>query len=155
LDHFLIGREQFLRREYADALGPLDTAVRLDPSQTGAQLLMAVCYYNLEPKRLSEARSSLSVCIRSHPDVVGLYLLRALLYGEEGSQALARMDPERTREAPGLRKQAAAAFEAAEADYASALERGPSDSERYALLVNRGGMFLRAGQLDRSLADFE
>ncbi len=110
MDHFLIGRERFFRREFEEALGSLDTAVRLDPSQTAADLLMAICYYQLEPKRLSESRSSLRVCVRSHPELVGLYLLRALIYGEEGGQALARINPERPGEAPGLRKQADAAF---------------------------------------------
>jgi tetratricopeptide (TPR) repeat protein len=131
LDHFLIGREHCFRRQYGQAIRSLDTAVRLDPNQTAAHLLLAVSYYNHQPKRLSEARTSLSTCIGSHPGLLGLYLLRALIYGEEGN------------------------IDAAEADYASAIERQPGDDYRYALLVNRGAMYLRAGRLDQSLVDLQ
>jgi serine/threonine protein kinase len=155
LDHFLIGREHFQRRELTEAIISLDAAVRLDPDQTAAHLLLALCDYNVQPKRLNEARNSLGICIRAHPELTGLYLLRALFYGEEGNQILARIDPRRPDEEPGLRRQAAAAFEAAENDYDRALRRHPDDDYRYALLVNRGGMALQAGRLDRSRADLE
>ena len=155
LDHFLIGREHFQRRELTEAIISLDAAVRLDPDQTAAHLLLALCDYNVQPKRLNEARNSLGICIRAHPELPGLYLLRALFYGEEGNETLARIDPRRPEEEPGLRRQAAAAFEAAEDDYDRALRRHPDDDYRYALLVNRGGMSLQAGRLDRSRADLD
>ena len=155
LDHYLVGREHYLRREFPEALSALDTAVRLDPDQTGAQLLLALSEYNVRPKRLGEARYNLGAVIHSHPDLPGLYLLRALIQGEEGVQALATVDPQRPGEAEALKQQAAAAFKAAEADYASVLDRQPGADYRHVLLVNRGTMFLQAGQLDRSLADLE
>ena len=78
-------------------------ALQRDLDQTSAHLLLAVCYLNKRPKLLSAARTSLDACIKVNRDMVGLYLLRASIYGEEGSQAQGT--------------EAAAAFDAAEKDY--------------------------------------
>src|SRR5262249_35198248 len=121
LDSFLSGRELAARGRFADAIRLLETAVQRDLEQTSAHLLLAVCYHNQRPPQLSAARTSVNACIRSHPDLVGLYLLRAWIFGEEGSQAQG--------------KEAADAFEAAEADYRRALERKPTDELRYSLLA--------------------
>jgi tetratricopeptide (TPR) repeat protein len=114
--------------------------VALNPSLTVGQILLAVCHYNSEPKRLDEALASLNACLRSHPNLEGLYLLRALVHGERGNRKGSK---------------AAREFEAAEADYRAVLARKPSDDLRYVLLVNRGGMYLQSGQLAESLADLE
>jgi tetratricopeptide (TPR) repeat protein len=140
LDHFLIGRERLSRREWPEAIESLETAVALNPSLTAAQILLAVCHYNSEPKRLDEALASLNPCLRSHPNLEGLYLLRALVHGERGN----RKGPKAARE-----------FEAAESDYRAVLARDPSDDLRYVLLVNRGGMYLQSGRLAESLADLK
>ena len=47
LDYFLNGRELVLRRRFADAVRPLDTALQADPEKTSAHLLLAVCYLNI------------------------------------------------------------------------------------------------------------
>ena len=47
LDHFLIGRERLTRRQWREAIESLETAVALDPDQTAAQLLLAICNYNV------------------------------------------------------------------------------------------------------------
>ena len=73
----------------------------------------------------------------------------------EGNQALAQIVPRHPVEQTALRNQAELAFQAAEQDYAAALERQPTDDFRYVLLVNRGGMYLQAGNFARSLADLE
>ena len=76
---------------------------------------------------LSQARTSLTACIRSHPDLVGLYLMRALVAGEEGNQALekiAKSHPDEA-EAARLRQDAKEAIAAAKADYGQALELKP------------------------------
>jgi serine/threonine protein kinase/lipoprotein NlpI len=148
LDHFLIGRERLSRREWPEAIESLETAVTLNPSLTAAQILLAVCHYNSEPKRLDEALASLNACLRSHPDLPGLYLLRALVHGERGNRL--GLAP-----APEVRKRAVREFELAEADYRSVLARNPSDDLRYVLLVNRGGMYLQSGRLAESLADLK
>ena len=72
---------------------------------------------------------------------MGLYLLRASIFGEEGSQAHG--------------KEAADAFEAAEADYRRALELKPDDDVRYGLLANRGLLRIQSGRLDEAVADLE
>ncbi len=155
LDHFLIGREQMAQRRWIEAIGSLDASLRLDPEQVAARLLLAICDFNVEPRRLGEARDHLNACLRIQPDLVELYLLRARIHGEEGNQALSRIDPARPDARASLRRQAEAAFDAAMADYRDALERLPSDDFRYVLLVNRGGMFLQSGRFAECLADLE
>jgi len=157
LDYFLIGRELTFRRQFADAIRALNTALRHDPDQTSAHLLLAVAHFNLRPKGLSEARTSLSACIRRNPDLVGLYLMRASVDGEEGSLVLGKTASEQAAlpQAPRLPQEAAEAFEAAEDDYRRALELNPSDDLRYALLANRGLLRLRSGRLDQALADLD
>ena len=139
LDYFLQGRELASRREFARAIRSLDRALELDPAQTSAHLVLAFCDLNVQPNRLGEARASLTACIRSHPDLVGLYLLRALVSGEQGIQSDGQA--------------AAESFDAAEADYRRALERKPDDDVRYVLLANRGMMRLRSGRLDEAVID--
>ena len=155
LDHFLIGREQLVSGNWGEAITSLEASLRLDPDQTPAHLLLARAYFNVNPKRLHEAENSLTICIKSHRDILGLYLMRALVEGAEGNQALALIDPRHPAEQSALRKQAGLAFQAAEQDYAAALERQPTDDFRYVLLVNRGGMYLQAGNYARSLTDLE
>ena len=155
LDHFLIGREQLVSGNWTEAIVSLEASLRLDPDQTPAHLLLARAYFNVNPKRLHEAENSLSLCIKSHRDILGLYLMRALVEGAEGNQTLAQDDPRHPTGRSALRKQAGRSFQAAEQDYASALKRGPTDNFRYVLLVNRGGMYLQAGNFTASLADLE
>ena len=140
LDHFLIGREKLARRQWPEAIESLETAVAMNPNLTAAQILLAFCNYNSEPKRLDKALASLNACLRIHPDLAGLYVLRALVHGERGN----RLGPKAARE-----------FELAEADYRAVLARKPDDDLHYVLLVNRGGMHLQAGRLADSLADLE
>ncbi len=155
LDHLLIGRELAANRQWREAIRTLQTALRLEPDQASAKLLLAICEYNVQPKRLDEALSNLNDCIGSHSDLVGLYLLRALVHGELAYQALSQVDRGRPAEAKSLRGQAETAFQSAEADYRSALDRHPDADLHYVLLVNRGGMLLRAGRIDESTADLE
>jgi len=141
LDYLLLGREQAAHRELAAAIRSLDRALELDPAQTSAHLLLAYCDINIQPKRLGEARASLTACIHSHPDIAGLYLLRALVSGEEGLQAAG--------------PQAADSFLAAEADYRRALARSPDDGLRYALLANRGLLRMQSVRLEEAAADLD
>jgi len=155
LDHLLIGRELAAKRQWREAIRTLQTALRLEPDQASAKLLLAICEYNVQPKRLDEALSNLNDCIGSNSDLIGLYLLRALVHGELAYQALSQIDRGRPTEAKSLRGQAEAAFQSAEADYRKALDRHPDADLHYVLLVNRGGMLLRAGRIDESIADLE
>jgi len=155
LDYFLSGREHAFHRQFDDAIRPLKCALGLDCDQTSAHLLLAVCYLNMQPKRLSESTSSLDTCLRSDPDLAGLYLLRAFVFGEEGNQALGKIVSERRGEtaASRLNQQAVDAFKAAEADYRRALDLKPNDDLRYVLLANRGLLRLQSDRLDEAVAD--
>jgi eukaryotic-like serine/threonine-protein kinase len=141
LDYFLKGRELAFRGRFADAIGPLNISVQRDRNQTSAHLLLAICYLSKQPKLLSAARTSLDACIAGNPDLVGLYLLRASIIREEGSQAHG--------------KEAADAFEAAEADYRRALELKPDDDVRYGLLASRALLRMQSGRLDEAVADLD
>ncbi len=157
LDSFLNGRELVLRRRFADAVRPLNSALQADPENTSAHLLLAVCYLNMQPKALSQARTSLTTCIRSHRDLVALYLMRALVAGEEGNQALekiAQSHPDEA-EAARLRQDAKEAIASAEADYRQVLTLKPSDDLRYVLLTNRGLMGIQSNRLDDAVVDLE
>jgi tetratricopeptide (TPR) repeat protein len=155
LDHFLIGRERMGQRRWIEAIESLDRSLRLDPDQLAARLLLAIADVNVEPKRLGQARDHLDDCVRTQPELIELYLLRARVHGEEGNQALRRIESARPGDRPSLRRQAEAAFNAALDDYDIALKHLPSDDFRYVLLVNRGGMLLQAGRYEESLADLE
>ena len=154
LDHFLIGRERLIGRRWDEAIDALEEAIQLDANLTAAHLLLAVCHYQVQPRRLAEALGSVNTCLRAHRDLIGLYLLRALIHGEQGNHLMG-MIREHLAEAPALREKATRAFDAALADYRAAMERRPNDELRYVLLVNRGGMYLQAGRAADSLADLE
>jgi eukaryotic-like serine/threonine-protein kinase len=162
-DHLLIGREQLARAQrigrgqlapsaVREVVHSSQTAIRLDPNQLGAHLLLAVVYFNSQ--RFSEAKTSLNTCIRTAPDLFGLYLFRALVSGEEGNRALLRLK-EPPASAADWQLEAAELFAAAEDDYRHALEMRIDVNFRYILLVNRGGMYLHAGRLDQAQADLE
>jgi tetratricopeptide (TPR) repeat protein len=84
--------------------------------------------------------TSLDACIRSHPNLVGLYLLRALIASEQGSEA-------HSKDAAHM------AFERAETAYDTALDLKPNDDVLYALLCNRGLLRLQSGRLDEAATD--
>ncbi len=147
-DHLLIARDQLARGLNREAIRSSENALQLDPHQLGAQLLLARLYFNTE--RYYKAKNSLNTCIRTFPKLLGLYLFRALISGEQGNLALLTAS-----ETPENRLEAADEFQSAELDYERALDLGPDPNYRYVLYVNRGGMYLHAGQLDRALADFD
>jgi len=151
-DHLLIGREQSAHRQNREAIRSSLTAIELDPNQLGAHLLLARLYYF--SNQFSEAKTSLNTCIRTFPDLLGLYLFRALVSGGRASRAqlASKETPERAAE---WRLEANDDFRAAEVDYQHALDLRPDANHHYVLLVNRGGMYFHAGQLDRAIADLE
>src|SRR5262249_6620278 len=125
---------------YDEAIDLLRTAVQQDLNQTSAHLLLAACYTNVRPRQLSAAMTSLDACIRSHPNLVGLYLLRALIFSEQGSEAHSQ-DAAHT------------AFETAEPGYRPALDPKPNDDVLSASLCNRGLLRLQSGRLDEAATE--
>jgi len=150
LDHLLGGRELLRGRRWIAAIAEFEEALRLEPDQFRAQLLLAVA--ELQIGRTGPARAGLNACLQREPGAIYLFLLRGFAYGEE-----AHARRQAAREAsPRLVAQEAEAegqFEAAEADYRTALALGPDDDARYAVLVNRGVLRVRSLRLDEAVAD--
>ena len=146
----LNGQELYRRQKWLAAIEEFDKALRLEPDQFRAQLLMAVC--QLQVQRTDLAKANLTACLQREPKAICLYLLRGVAYGEEGyrRQKLAR---EASPRLIALEAEAEAQFEAAEADYRTALALKPDPSAHYALLINRGGLRLRRHHLDEAVVD--
>jgi tetratricopeptide (TPR) repeat protein len=100
-------------------------ALQAQPNHFWAQCLLAICDLNDRPAQPKEAKAYLTACLQTHPDLPWLYLLRGFAYGQSGATA-------------STRAEAAAEFDAAEADFRDALRRDPAGRFRYALLANRG-----------------
>ncbi|MBV8126764.1 MAG: tetratricopeptide repeat protein, partial [Planctomycetaceae bacterium] len=111
------------------------------------------CFLNSAPSRPGEAKAALTACLQQRPSFAWLYLLRGVAFGQMGGidlNAAARL-PSR---ADALRVEAAAHFEAAEADFRKALDRGLTGDLRYALHMNRGVLRFQRLRLDEAVADF-
>jgi tetratricopeptide (TPR) repeat protein/tRNA A-37 threonylcarbamoyl transferase component Bud32 len=149
-DHFLSGRERFARADLPGALNHFEASLRLDPGHFWAHALTAAAL--LQMRRPGEARAHLDVCLQSRGDSPLLYRLRGDAAGEAAAQL-----KERAAAQPGgskaLLSDAAALSDAAEADYARALESLTTNAGRYALLVNRGVLRYRRGDLEDAAAD--
>lgn len=135
-------------RDWAGAIPEFEEALRSEPGLFRAQLLLAVC--QLQVGRPGSARANLTACLQREPGAISLHMLRGFAYAEEGHrrQKQAR-DSGQAPENP----EALALFEAAEADFRTALAMGPDVDERYGLLVNRGALRIRSRRLDDAVAD--
>src|SRR5262249_56055957 len=120
-------RDRLDRGRLGAAVKSLEEAIRLDPNQLGAHLLLAAIDYTT--MRYREAESSLHNCIRAAPDLAGLYLFRGLVSAQAGNRTL-----DAAREAPDRRVEAAYYFAAAEGDYRPALDLNPTPPLPYPLL---------------------
>jgi tetratricopeptide (TPR) repeat protein len=152
LDHFLSGQERSKRRDWAAAIPHFEATLKLRPDHFWAQCLLGIGY--MQTRRPTEARLTLTDCIRRQPGLVWLYLLRGYANGVEGQfkQAQAKLVP---AAAAAPEAEATARFEDAEADFRRALELSQNDEDRYTLLVNRGTVrFLRL-QLADAAADLQ
>ena len=94
-----------------------------------AQYLNALCLLRLH--RPAEARAQLSACLAQRSDFVWLYLLRGFAQGE------------------------LQAFDAAEADFQSAMQMQLDEYSRYVLFVNRGVVRVRQGRYEDAIADLK
>ena len=153
-DHFLLGQERYQRGDWTAALRHFDAAIEEQPDLFWAQCLSAVCFLNSAPSRPGEAKAALTACLQQRPSFAWLYLLRGVAFGQMGGidlNAAARL-PSR---ADALRVAAEAHFEAAEADFRRAFDRGLTGDLRYALHMNRGVLRFQRLRLDEAVADFE
>jgi tetratricopeptide (TPR) repeat protein/tRNA A-37 threonylcarbamoyl transferase component Bud32 len=139
-DHFLCGLDCYKRGLLAQASRHFHTVLRTEPNHFWAQCLLAVSALNARPAQAEEAKAYLTACLQSHPDLPWLYLLRGFATGESGAGA-------------PTREEAAAEFEAAEADYRDAIRRDPAGRFRYAVLANRGLLRLHGQRCEEAAAD--
>ena len=112
------------------------------PDHFWAKCLIAICDLNSKPPRPAEARTNLTGCLQSHPDLPWLYLLRGFAYGQLGASMTN----------PALAKPH---FDAAFADYREEARRDSAGRYRYALLVNRGLLHFQARQSADAIDDLE
>jgi len=154
-DYFLIGRQEYKRDQFADAIRDFETALWYKPDHFWAKSLQALCYLNTA--RPEAAKSSLDGCIAADPHFAWLYLLRGFASGQIGSRNLGLV-----KDSPGrqtaLTKAAEHEFGQAEADYRLALQElknAPDPDLQYMLLVNRGLARFQSGHLDPAAADYQ
>jgi eukaryotic-like serine/threonine-protein kinase len=156
LDFYLIGREFFRRQEWSNAIKSFEGATQRQPEHFWAKCLLAISHLQIHEPAL--ARFGLTACVRQRPDRVWLYLLRGLAYAAEGKRARDNASAV-PNPPPALLELAAERFKAAELDYDKALEllAAPnSDPDlKYALLVNRGSIWIERQDLTAATADFQ
>ncbi len=137
-DHYLAARECHGRNEPIAAIRHFEATLRQQPDHFWAQCLSAICWLQL--KRPEPARAGFNACLKGHGrEFAWLYILR----GYASSLGTADSTPEEWQ----------VWFEAADADYRRAmklLETKPNDELRYAVLINRGVLRLRGGDLDEA-----
>ncbi len=160
LDHLALGLGLHRGRRWGAAIAEFEQALRLEPDQFRAQLLLAVCQLQLQAQRpglAAQARANLTACLRQAPRASFLYRLRGIASGEEGAEkqkiareANPRLAPSRV---DALEAEAEGRFADAEADYLKALELSRDDEGRYAALVSRGALRVRRRRLDDAVAD--
>jgi eukaryotic-like serine/threonine-protein kinase len=155
-DFFLVGRDLAMKSDWNAAIANFRAALQKQPDHFWAQCMHAIGQLQLRDP--SKAVIGLNACLQQKLDCPWLYLLRGLAYGAQGKLArdLAARDPE---DAIALSATAAENFEAAEADYRTALtllEIKPMSSELpYVLLVNRGYIRIERDDLDAAAVDLE
>ena len=112
------------------------------PKHFWAKCLLAICELNERPSHPAAAKTYLTGCLQSHPDLAWLYLLRGFASAQLGDDAT-------------VASEATEHFQAAEADYRQVLERDHEQRYRYALLVNRGLMHFQRGKMSLAVSDLK
>jgi len=155
LDHFLIGKELYKRGDWAGALPHFDRALLLQPGHFWAHCLSAIC--SLQRRRPEPAKAELTACLQAEPNFAWLYELRG--FASYQIATLARTAVESLQARGGtLLTEAQLQLQAAEADYAQALEllgAAPNHDLRYPLLVNRGLLWLERREWDKAERDLQ
>jgi serine/threonine protein kinase/tetratricopeptide (TPR) repeat protein len=152
IDHFLVGKELFQRGSWAEAISHFDSALLSEPGHFWCHCLAGLC--SLELRHPDRARSEFSACVLAEPRIPWLYDLRGY-----ASYAIARSDAEAERaRGESLKGDIERQLQAAEDDYAKALElldASPNKDLRYAVLVNRGLVWVERRNWQKAASDFE
>ncbi len=155
LDHFLAAKDLYRRESWAEALGHFDTTLTRQPGHFWANCLSAICCLQLH--RPGPAWSRLTACLQAEPDLAWLHQLRG--FASYKIAGAARMAAETLHARGGtLSAEIEHQLQSAEADYQRALElldAAPSPTLRYAVLLNRGLLWLMRRQWDKAEADLQ
>ncbi|HEX5270307.1 MAG TPA: protein kinase [Gemmataceae bacterium] len=120
LDHFKAALASYRADRLEEAQAACEECLQLRPDHFWAQYVKALC--NLRAKRWGEAKVGLTVCLGRRPDYPWLLPLRGMAHG-------------------GLKE-----YEAAEADFARALDESTDPVVRVAALTNRSAVRLQRGR---------
>ena len=141
-DHFLSGLERYKQGLISPAIVHFEAALGIEPDHFWAKCLLAICRLNARPAQPAQAQTLLTACLKRHPDLPWLYLLRGFASAQLGEAATDPID-------------AKAHFEAADADYREVLDRDHARRFRYALLVNRGLLRFQSGKSSDAVSDLK
>ena len=125
LDHYWLAERARLLRKFPQAIRHLQDALRVDPDDFWSLNLMGICHLN--QGQPDAAAANFTACIARRPNLVWPYLSRALAFADVGQ------------------------FENAQLDLARAQEISP---RAYAVLLNRGFVYLLQKNYDAAKADF-
>lgn len=129
LDHFLLGQERYGQGAIPPAILAFQNVLQREPDHFWAGYYLALCW--LKTQHPDQAASCLTACLGQRRDVPWLYLLRASAWSELGQ------------------------FGRAEDDFQTALESSLPETAKYGLLINRGVMRIREGNLDNAMSDLQ
>jgi eukaryotic-like serine/threonine-protein kinase len=148
LDFFLMARESVKRSDWPDAIEQLTAATHRQPDHFWVRCWLAIGH--LQTGEPQSALIGLNACINSKADQPWLYMFRGL--------ANTKVAEAKTAKA-GASKAATDAFKDAEDDFNRALERLGDKAQRvelyYAILVNRGMMWLVRDEPAAAVSDFQ
>lgn len=130
MDSFLLAQERLLGGDTRTALMDLDRVLHHQPTHYWARVLRAVALQRLD--RQADARAELTLCIRAKPDFAWTYLLRAMSWLDSP-----------------------AGTDRARADLDAASLLSLDRSARYALVINRGLLALKAGEPEAAVRAFQ
>ncbi len=149
-DFFLMGREATRRSDWATAIEQLAEATQKDPDNFWAQCLLAICY--LQTNEPAAARSGLNGCLQRKPDQAWLVMLRGIANAGIARKTMVGRAAQDLDDVQAL-------FRDADADFQKALhligDKARHADLYYALLINRGTMWLVRDNLAHAAADFQ
>jgi serine/threonine protein kinase len=155
LDHFLSGKEQYKRRAWRVARSHFDEALLVRPEHFWAHCLSAIC--SLELKEPIRAKAELTACLQAEPGFAWLFELRG--FASYQVAGLARLAAENLQiKGSTLSAEVESQQKAAEADFSTALvllKANPNDELQYALLVNRGLLWIERREWNKAVADLK
>jgi tetratricopeptide (TPR) repeat protein len=154
LDLFLLGKEAYRRKDWRAGVRLFDAALLVRPEHFWSHCLAAICRLQLhEPVA---AKAELTACLQIHRDFAWLHVLRGF-----ASYQVAVLARQVANSLPSggtlLRDEAQGQLKASERDYKTALDvlsKTPNEHLHYALLVNRGLLWLECHDWDKAAADF-